>query len=398
MVISLDINRHFSSDDVAKLREIAEHLTPHAEEIVNDWVDRQRRFEVSPKISREKLLSIFTTLFYGTLDALRTGNIKQYLSVQLPLAGKSLVEIGFPYEYLVITIHFLEESYLPYLAEIKEGAVPGMPAIDIYIVIDEFWHFWIAELSYAYFYEFHRSLSEEVEIGRSIQESMRPAIPPQIGCLELGTFYASATSGAKIGGDIYDVVSHDEVAQHILVSDFSGKGLRAAMKAANIRALFRGFVVEGDSLELIASRLNRILFSELGEDEFDTAFLAHFDQRNRLLRYVNAGHPGPVLVEDSNSSLLFENENPALGMFKDTIFSEHSITLNPTSLLVVYTDGVIEARNDGKFFGVEGVIKSIRRNRRKATADIAERLWLDCLDFANGKVEDDVAILTLRCK
>ncbi|MCL6471387.1 MAG: serine/threonine-protein phosphatase [Firmicutes bacterium] len=398
MALSLDINRHFSPGDIAKLREIAEHLTLHAEEIVNDWVDRQMRFEVNSKISREKLLSIFTTLFYGTLDALRTGNIKQYLSVQLPLIGKSLVEIGFPYEHLVITVHFLEESYLPYLAEIKEGFAPGMPAIDIYIVIDEFWHFWIAELSYAYFREFHRSLLEEVEMGRSIQESMRPVIPPQIGCLEIGAFYASATSGAKIGGDTYDVVSHDEIAQDILVSDFSGKGLRAAVKAANIRALFRGFAIEGDSLELIANRLNQILFNELAEDEFNTAFLAHFDQKNRLLRYVNAGHPGPVLLEDGNSSVLSENENPALGMFKDAIFSERSLTLKPTSLLVIYTDGVIEARNNGKFFGIEGVVKSIKRNQEKFPADAAELLWLDCLEFANGKVDDDVAILVLRCE
>lgn len=399
MAAGFDVSRHFNPEQISKLKEIAERLAPHAEEIVNSWVDKQRTFEVAPTIPREKLLSIFSTLFYGTLDALRIGNINQYLTVQLPLIGKSLAESGFPYEHLVITVHFLEESYLPFLAEIKPGAEPGKVDIDVYIAIDEFWHFWIAELAYSYFYEFHRSLAEEVEMGRSIQDAIRPDVPSKIGCLEIGTFYASATTGAKVGGDIYDVVDLPESSvQYILVSDFSGRGLRAAAKSANVRSMFRGFAIEGDSLGLAAGRLNRILFYELAEDEFYTAFLVYFNQKDRTIRYINAGHPGPILLENGSVTVLVESKNLALGIFEDTIFSEYLIIPALNFLLVIYTDGVIEARRGSEFFGVGGVIDSIKRNQEKAPAEIAGAIWDDCLEFANGKVEDDVAILVLRCR
>ncbi|MBE0447123.1 MAG: SpoIIE family protein phosphatase [Actinobacteria bacterium] len=398
MAAIFDISRQFKTERINRLKEIAEHLAPHAEEIVNSWVDKQRSFEVTPAIPREKTLSLFTTLFYGTLDALRTGNIDQYLSVQLPIIGRSLVELGFPYEHLIISVHFLEESYLPFLAEVQPGLKPERPDIDVYIIIDEFWHFWMAELTTSYFYEVKRSLTEEIEIGRSIQEAIRPSILPRIGCLDIGTFYASATVGAKIGGDIYDVVSIGNMVQHTLISDFSGKGLRAASNAANIRAMFRGFAIEDDSPLVIASRLNRVLFNELASDEFDTAFLARFDQRERTVRYVNAGHLGPVLVSAKGISVLPEGKNFALGIFKEASFGEESLILEPGSILVIYTDGITEARRDNKFFGVEGIIASVQRNQGRTVSEIAEAIWADCLDFANGKVEDDVAILVLKCE
>ncbi|HZD58904.1 MAG TPA: PP2C family protein-serine/threonine phosphatase, partial [Anaerolineae bacterium] len=321
-----------------------------------------------------------------------------YLSVQLPVIGKSLAESGFPYEFLIISVHFLEESYLPFLAEVRPGPVPNKPDIETYIIIDEFWHFWMAELTTSYFYELKRSLAEEVEIGRSVQEAIKPNILPRIGCLEVGTFYASATVGARIGGDIYDVVDIDNTVQHILISDFSGKGLRAASSAANIRSMFRGFAIEDDSPSIVASRLNRVLFNELASGEFDTAFLARFDQRERTVRYVNAGHLGPVLVSARGISVLPEGKNFALGIFKEASFSEESLTLEASSMLIIYTDGITEARKGNKFFGVEGIIDSVQRNLSKSVSEIAEAIWTDCLNFANGKVEDDVAILVLRCE
>ncbi|HZD59726.1 MAG TPA: hypothetical protein VE439_04655, partial [Anaerolineae bacterium] len=77
MAAIFDVGRHFTPEQMSRLKEIAEHLAMHAEEIVNSWVDKQRSFEVTPAIPREKLLALFTTLFYGTLDALQTGNISQ---------------------------------------------------------------------------------------------------------------------------------------------------------------------------------------------------------------------------------------------------------------------------------------------------------------------------------
>lgn len=397
MSIFLDLSQHFSPDQAAKLKKIADHLTPYAEDIVNSWVDKQRDFESAPTIPREKLLGLFTMLFYGALDALRTGNISQYLSVQLPIIGKSLVESGFPYEHLVITIHFLEESYLPYLANIQVDPTSGKADIETYIAIDEFWHFWTAELTYSYFYEVRRTMSEEVEIGRSIQEAIIPRLPAAIGCIQIGTSYNTATTGARIGGDIYDIYDIDNLVQHVLLSDFSGSGLRAATKAANIRAMFRGFAIEDDSPLVIANRLNRALFSELAPNEFDTAFLARFDQKNRVVTYVNAGHLGPIVIGSGAVSVLPEGDSVALGMFKETTFVERTLTLDPDTTLIMYTDGITEARRGNAFFGVGGITKAARRHFTESPQAIASAIWNDCINFAEGKVEDDVAILVIRC-
>lgn len=389
-----DLDRHFKSEQISRLKTIAEHLTPHAEDIVNGWVDRQLSFEATSTISREKLISIFTALFYGALDALRTGNITQYLSVRLPIIGKSLPESGLSYESMIISVHFLEESYLPYLVDVQPRQMPG---IEAYITIDEFWHFWMAELATSYFYESKRSLAEEAELGRSIQEAIQPNLPARIGCLEIGSFYASATEGAKIGGDVYDVVSIDDTVQHVLISDFSGKGLRAASNAANIRAMFRGFAIEDDSPAVVANRLNHVLFNEIASDEFDTAFLARFDQSQRKVRYVNAGHPAPVLIGPAGVTVLHEGENIALGIFEETKYPEESFTLEPGSTMVFYTDGMTEARKQDKFFGTDGIITCVQRNQDKTVSEIAQALWIDCQDHSSGNVEDDVAVLVLRC-
>ncbi|MBE0428463.1 MAG: serine/threonine-protein phosphatase [Thermoleophilia bacterium] len=398
MVSHFDSGKRFRPEQTTRLKMIAGRLAPHAEDIVSGWVERQLAYEASPNIPREKLASLFTTLFYDALEALRTGNIDRYLATQLPEFGRSLPESGFAYESLIISVHFLEESYLPYLTGIKSGAQPQTSDIDLILVIDEFWHFWMAELATAYFYEVRRSLTEESEIVKMIQEQIMPQVPEKIGCLEIATVYDSATKEARLGGDFYDMVDIDGIIQHFIISDFSGKGLRAASKAASIRAMFRGFAIEDNSPVVVARRLNHVLANELEDSEFDTAFLARFDQRTRTFRYVNAGHPGPVLVQGGEITVLPQGENAALGIIEEQHFSEKAIAIAPGSTLVMYTDGVIESRSEKNLFGIEGVVACVSDNRGKTASELAAALWHDCRNFGDGRVADDVAILVLKCQ
>lgn len=184
MAAIFGVDQRYGPEQVSTLKTIGLELSPHAKEIVNGWVDRQLSFDKTITIPREKLLSIYTILFYSALDAMLTGNIGDYFSVELPLIGKYLPESDLSYESLMISVHFLEESYLPYFPKEQNGAGAGKPDFGTFIVIDEFWHFWTAELASSYLHELKRSFMEEPETSRAIQEAIRPKLSAKVECLQ----------------------------------------------------------------------------------------------------------------------------------------------------------------------------------------------------------------------
>jgi len=369
------------------LREVAELLIPHEEEIVEGWISRQFSAWKPPGLKREDLKRVFGDLFHNMLFCMEAGEPEKCIE-DLEEAGADLARRNFPYEALIVSLHFLEESYIKFLRDPSHEKMMGW-----LIELDEFLHAALAAIATSYFLVYRKELLEEAEVGRIVQEGLLPDIPKRVADLEVAYVYLSAGERAKVGGDFVDFLTLDSGKVAFIIGDLSGHGLEAATDAAMIRFLFRGFMHENPDLTGSLARLNHVLKLELETGQFATALAGIYDGSGRL-KLVSAGHPSPVLCHDS--CRLLEPGGIALAVDEESTYQLSEFSLEKGDLFVAYTDGLIEARSDKGFFGEERVVSVISEVRDAPARAVTEHLRDEALRFAGGKLTDDVAILAIR--
>lgn len=233
-------------------------------------------------------------------------------------------------------------------------------------------------------------LSGELSVARNIQLEMLPkTFPPFV--------YGSVEPAREVGGDVFDYFIRDGKV-FFCIGDVSGKGVPAAILMSMIRSLFRMVSQKEDN----PSRILRVLNEELcrGNDSnmFVTFFMGCLDLYSGELRFANAGHDKPFLLSD-DIVLLPTKANLPLAVFPDTHFEEQSLTFAPGMTLVMYTDGLTEAKNlNRKAFGREGVLDVLRACRSGvAPQEIVSSLSEAAHRFAGEAPQsDDLTMLVLR--
>lgn len=195
----------------------------------------------------------------------------------------------------------------------------------------------------------------ELETASRVQAHLLPSPHLHYDGLE---FVGRCLQAGPVGGDLYDVqpLTGDRVG--LLVADLSGHNVAAALHTAMVRAILwreaEGAATPGEAL----ARLNGLLCRNLPEEHFATAFFAWFDPRHGRLRYANAGHPPAFLRTPGGSIRELEATGPLLGIIDGAAYGDGDIEFEPGTLLLAYTDGVIEAQGeDGVLFG-EGRVRS----------------------------------------
>jgi serine phosphatase RsbU (regulator of sigma subunit) len=377
----------FSGASEEGLREIALRLLPHQERIIDTWISQQWRVWQPPGISREELRQVFGDLFRGLLSRLEARELQASLT-DLEVTGSQLAEQHFPFEALIISIHFMEESYLPFLLN------PPSPSSQKWlIVMDEFLHAALASIATSYFDAHRRELVEEAEVGRVVQEGLLTPIPRAVHDLEVAHIYTSAHERARLGGDFLDFFAMDRANSAFIIGDLSGHGLEAAADSVLLRSLFRGFMREEPDPRLAMRRVNRVLVSELQNDQFATALAIIYHAPGELT-IVSAGHPYPVIC--GNSCHTLEPNGMALAIDPDVTYEASNFTLDPGALFIAYTDGLIEATDGKVLFGEERLMKEVSRVRDAPARAIAEHLVDAARRHAGGRFADDVAVLVLK--
>ncbi|MBE0447433.1 MAG: serine/threonine-protein phosphatase [Actinobacteria bacterium] len=377
----------FSQVGEDALQEVAERLIPHEEDIVDGWIRRQYSVWKPPGFSREDLRQVFGGLFHNMLQCMRAREPASCIG-NLEEAGADLARQNFPYEALIISLHFLEESYLQFLLD-----PPSKKTLEWLIWMDEFLHAALAAIATSYFQVYRKELLEEAEVGQVVQEGLLPDMPKRVADLEVAYIYLSARERAKVGGDIIDLLVLDQQKAAFIVGDLSGHGLEASTDAAMLRFLFRGFMHESPDLTEAMARLNRVLKSELEIGHFATALAGIYEAPGRL-KLVSAGHPPPVLC-DSECRML-EPDGIALAIDEESTYTVSEVVLEAGAFLVAYTDGLIEARSSDGFFGESRVIDAVAGMRDAPARAVAEHLRDEALRYTGGKLMDDVAILVLK--
>ncbi len=213
----------------------------------------------------------------------------------------------------------------------------------------------------------------------------------------LTSAYRPALEEADVGGDFYDVFHPTPDLLGIVIGDVSGKGVRAAMRTAMAKYMLRGYAYEDPSPASVVERVNAALVQERETDGFATLFYGVLDCRGYSLVFANAGHEPPLCRTGSSGEVVeLSTGGTALGIAEDCKYAQESVRLSSGDRLLLYTDGVTEARGERDVFGLNRVEEILVSACDKPPAAFIEDLLERVQEFCGSRLRDDVALL-LAC-
>ena len=242
--------------------------------------------------------------------------------------------------------------------------------------------------------ELEKVLERETFVSQSLQAVFYPRIK-QIEGYQFAARYRSVLEESELGGDNYDVFSLGTDKTALEIADVSGKGLQAAILGAFVKSVIRAYLREHSGVSETARRISSAVYREHGPDLFVTAFIAVLDEPSGTVRYVNAGHPGPLHISAERSVEVLRAASMPLGIFSEQEFIEGEVVLAPGDYLVLYTDGLYEIKGWDEA-SPEAVADEVRKLLPADSDSLAEKLVAGAKDRAGGKLDDDVAVLVLR--
>lgn len=241
-----------------------------------------------------------------------------------------------------------------------------------------------------------RELADVRSVAEAAQRVLLRPVPRLAGHMRVAVSYTSAAAEARIGGDLYEVVA-GPTATRAIVGDVQGKGLEAVETAALVLSAFREAAPDDQPLEQIGTRLERALNRRLEGEEFVTAVLAEVD-RQHTVTLLNYGHPAPLLMRSDGSVQFAEPPDPApplgLAALGPVGPSAYRVQLRPGDQMLLYTDGVTEARNKHGIF--YPLAERAHLLKHPDSDDALEALRQDIVDHCAGPLGDDAAMLLLR--
>jgi serine phosphatase RsbU (regulator of sigma subunit) len=243
----------------------------------------------------------------------------------------------------------------------------------------------------------HR-IEAELALGRRIQRSFVPLSAPTIPGYDIASHYEAAR---EVGGDFFDVFRmRTRVGRlAVVIADVTGKGIAAALLMAFARPLIRAAIDHVREPAAALNRTNRILVDERRSALFVTALCATVELRSGFVRIANAGHEPPLLVPADGSPIRWMPvAGSLLGAFSSLDLADCSITLEPGDLLLLYTDGVTDARAaSGERFGDGRLIDIAESTRGGSAREVVEAVCSAYHTFQGEMpAADDVTIVAVR--
>ena len=245
----------------------------------------------------------------------------------------------------------------------------------------------------------HNAISYEREskIADVLQTSIIGSSKVTSDKFEIAQVYAPAMNEALVGGDFYDVIELPNNRIGLAIGDVSGKGLKAAVHTAMAKYALRAFTTEGHSPAAALTLLNKTIDKFTDGETFITMFFAILDLDTGELIYANAGHEPPIYVNNGNYSTL-PSTGPALGLGVNIDHEEGRFLLERNSILLMYTDGISEARHGDEFMGTEGIGEKLLSCKISDSDDVARCIYEAAVGFTSDGLRDDAAILAIRAR
>jgi PAS domain S-box-containing protein len=231
-------------------------------------------------------------------------------------------------------------------------------------------------------------------IAQTLQENFIHPLPVVAG-LELGVVAKTAYEPERVGGDFSDVFVVDDTHVVVLIGDVAGKGVRAAGLTETVRSTVRALATIDPSPAFILAKTNELLLRFDPDEPHVTALCVVLDPHTGHLSFASAGHPAPVHLGASTCQALDVVFGTPLGSFERPYPNSH-VMLPLKDYLVLYTDGVTEARRDGELLGEHRLLEIVSGLRGRSAQEVAEGVFDAASDFADGRLKDDLQVVVLR--
>lgn len=239
-----------------------------------------------------------------------------------------------------------------------------------------------------------RLYSREHEVASVLQQSILPEELPEFPEIEAGSVYAPAGGDVEIGGDYYDLFRSRDGAIWFAIGDVCGKGVHAATKTSMIKYVVRALVLAGHSPGQIMGEVNEMIAQTGDPSDIVTLWLGRYRPEEGTLQWADGGHPPGLLSRADGSIERLEVTGALLGAVAGAPYTESQTDLGCGDTVLLYTDGVTEARRGNIFFGEDRVTGAL--DRRLSADEIARRLLMAVTSYVRGELRDDVAVLVVR--
>lgn len=242
-----------------------------------------------------------------------------------------------------------------------------------------------------------RNYEREHHLAELLQRSLLQGESLEVEGFQVAAAYRPALESERVGGDFYDSFKLANSRAVVCIGDVSGKGVEAAVFTSLARDCIRAYMTETPSPAPVLRRLNRTLYAYLPEEYFVTVFLAVIDPETSTLVYASAGHD-PPLIYRAQSREVFELpvSGRLAGIFPGLTYKQRSTRLYPGDILFMYTDGLAEARHEGRILGLDGLSQYFMRFIDGEPSKIIERIYEEARAFAGGSLHDDAAAILIK--
>jgi serine phosphatase RsbU (regulator of sigma subunit) len=240
-----------------------------------------------------------------------------------------------------------------------------------------------------------RLYQQQAGFADAMQQSLLPSSPPVLPGVEVGTVYESAAR-LEVGGDVYDYTTLPDGRLAVVVGDVTGKGIDAAADMAMAKFVFRSLAREHPDPGDFLRAANEVVVDEVAEGKFVTMVYLTVNGETGELACASAGHPVPRIVSVDGSVRELAESGLALGISPNQTYAEATATLEPGSSVVLFTDGVIEARRETELFGHDRLKGLLFDNRRLPPAELAQAVVDGARAFAGGGLTDDSAVVVVK--
>lgn len=244
-----------------------------------------------------------------------------------------------------------------------------------------------------------QTLERDIDKARDIQKSILPQHEKQFHSFDI---YGISVPDRIVGGDFFDYlqVEDDLERMAVVIGDAASKGFSAAAQALYTAGALRMGYEYQTKISNLLSRTNSLLHKTFAEEYFVSLFYAELtDDKNGLVIYANCGHNNPILLRaNSNNPEFIEATAQMLGPFPNQSFYTENFLMNKGDILLLYTDGVVEATNEkGEFYGEDRLIKLLIDQRNQKPKEISQIIIEDVQKFnVSGTQSDDKTIVTIK--
>jgi serine phosphatase RsbU (regulator of sigma subunit) len=242
-----------------------------------------------------------------------------------------------------------------------------------------------------------RRLEEELSIAKRIQKTFLPQKRPQLPGFDISGINIPSE---EVGGDYYDFIPITESQIGIVIADVSGKGIPAALIMASVRAGLIAEIRNNYAIRSIMVKVNNLLFESTASDIFVTAVYGVLDPKNRIFTFSNAGHNAPILRRADGEMKYLTEGGMALGMFENSKYEERPLGVDPGEIIVFYTDGVTEAKNDKQEeFGTRRLKQVMDDSHHLGARQIRENIYEAVKEFTGlSHQEDDLTMIVVKVR